>query len=217
MSAYQIEGQVTLGCLTKVVKDDGSFHMVFVSREGGVGCDCTGYQYRGTCVHSKLVAEKVVRPGRVHRVAAEPIIREVAKWFQPVLLWSELAGSYRRGKPDLKDVDVVAIGDAHAVAATAKEKGCEMGPCGRTIVRFTYKGLKFDFLFVDDQDCLGAALLYRTGPAELNIRMRGEAKRRGWKLNEKGLFNVERTKVAGETERSVFEALGFRYVEPKFR
>ena len=57
-----------------------------------------------------------------------------------------------------------------------------------------------------------------TGPAKYNIQMRGQAKRKGFRLNEYGLYNRESGEyVAGTTERSIFEALGLEYEAPTER
>ena len=57
-----------------------------------------------------------------------------------------------------------------------------------------------------------------TGPAMYNIHKRRLAKTKGYKLNEYGLYKRDTNeKVAGETEHSIYEALGWNYKEPTER
>ena len=57
-----------------------------------------------------------------------------------------------------------------------------------------------------------------TGPAKYNILMRMIAKKKGFRLNEYGLYDRESGDyVAGDTERSIFEALGMEYKAPTER
>jgi DNA polymerase (family 10) len=64
----------------------------------------------------------------------------------------------------------------------------------------------------------GAAMQYFTGSKAHNIELRDRALKLGLRLNEYGLFRVaDETRVAGETEESIYEALGLRWVEPELR
>jgi DNA polymerase (family 10) len=67
-------------------------------------------------------------------------------------------------------------------------------------------------------DSRGAAMQYFTGSKAHNIVLRDRAIQRGLKLNEYGLFRLdEETKVCGETEEEIYEALGLAWVEPELR
>ena len=64
------------------------------------------------------------------------------------------------------------------------------------------------------------AYLYFTGSYEFNERMRGIAKRQGYKLNEYGLYKLENNKerlIQIYSEKDVFDILGMNYLEPKDR
>ena len=62
-------------------------------------------------------------------------------------------------------------------------------------------------------------LLIRTGSAESNIRLSGLAKSKGWhlKASGEGLFDEDDNRIAGDTEESIFSALGIPYLEPNER
>jgi DNA polymerase (family 10) len=64
----------------------------------------------------------------------------------------------------------------------------------------------------------GAAMQYFTGSKAHNVRLRDRAIQQGLKLNEYGLFRVDDdSRVAGETEEGIYEALGMAWVPPELR
>lgn len=141
------------------------------------------------------------------------------------------AGSLRRGKETIGDVDVVASAadpaKLHAAlqAAPGVAKVLVSGDT-KTSVR-TDRGVQVDLRTVEDAQ-FGAALLYFTGSKEHNVRLRERAQRLGMRLNEYGLFReapgAEGTPqsrgeppVAARTEEEVYEALGLWWVPPELR
>jgi DNA polymerase (family 10) len=67
-------------------------------------------------------------------------------------------------------------------------------------------------------ESLGAALQYFTGSKAHNVALRDRAIQQGFRLNEYGLFRTDdETRVAGETEESIYEALGLAFVPPELR
>lgn len=131
----------------------------------------------------------------------------------------EVAGSYRREKETVGDIDILAISDTPAVIADAVAKldvVRNVVAHGDTKVSFDlHNGLRVDVRFVIPEQW-GAALLYFTGSKEHNIAMRKVAIQKGWKLNEYGLYNGEEV-VAQETEPEIYDALGLRFYEPTER
>lgn len=130
-----------------------------------------------------------------------------------------VAGSLRRGRPDVGDIDLVAAAspDAPVTAAfAALPEIAEVMACGsrRATVRL-WDGLQVDLLVVPPES-FGAALIHFTGSKPHNISLRRRAQRLGLKLNEYGLFSGRR-RLAGRTEREVYEALGLPYRPPTRR
>jgi DNA polymerase (family 10) len=129
-----------------------------------------------------------------------------------------VAGSIRQGKEMVGDVDIVIIPKTPVDEFIAKIK---------ETIDFEYGGTKKLFgmfmgrpinIFITTADSFGACLYQSTGPALYNVHKRRLAKAKGYKLNEYGLFNRETDeKVAGATEESIFEALGWSYREPSDR
>ena len=132
-----------------------------------------------------------------------------------------IAGSLRRGKETIGDIDILvgddepsAIMDAFVSYPDVSEILMK-GPTKST-VRLK-NGLQVDIRAVETKS-YGAALCYLTGSKEHNVYMRKVSIDMGFKLNEYGLFERDSGKmVAGATEDEVYRALGFSYIEPELR
>jgi len=133
----------------------------------------------------------------------------------------EYAGSLRRWRETIGDVDILATatGDTQAAAITAAFRGLTTdgvvvsGPT-KTTIR-TASGLQAD-LRVVTPGCWGAALQYFTGSQAHNVAVRAIAVRHGLKLSEYGLFRGEEL-IASATEEDVYAALGMDWVPPPMR
>ena len=131
----------------------------------------------------------------------------------------EFAGSYRRGRETVGDLDIVAVaGDPKqamdALAAYSSVASVLARGDTKMSVRLQ-SNLQVDLRIVPPQ-AYGAALQYFTGSKAHNVILRGMAKDRGWKLNEYGLFDGE-TLVAGDSEEAVYAALGLPWIPPELR
>ncbi len=132
---------------------------------------------------------------------------------------ADAAGSLRRRRETVGDLDfVVAARDFEAVARAFVELPDVVHVHARgetkTMVRLA-SGLDAD-LRVVEPECHGAALCYFTGSKAHNVALRRLAQRKGFKLNEYGLFRGDR-RVAGRTEEEVYEALGLDFIPPELR
>lgn len=130
-----------------------------------------------------------------------------------------VAGSYRRRRDTVGDLDILVTGKRGAAVGdrlAAYENVAEVlaqGPTRATVV--LRSGLQVDVRAVPEQS-YGAALLYFTGSKAHNIALRGLAQARKWKLNEYGLFAGKR-RIAGETEEEIYAKLGLAYIPPEMR
>ena len=131
----------------------------------------------------------------------------------------EIAGSLRRGKETIGDIDILGISDRPHDAADAfaslpdVEEVLAKGP-KKTSVRLA-DGVQVDLRIVPAES-FGAALQYFTGSQAHNIRLRERAVSLGFKLNEYGVFKGEE-RVAGRTEEEVYKALGLPWIPPELR
>jgi DNA polymerase (family 10) len=130
-----------------------------------------------------------------------------------------VAGSYRRMKETVGDIDILVTADSSAPVMDRFVKYPEVRDVlskGDTRASVVLKsGLQVDVRVVPPES-FGAALHYFTGSKAHNIVIRRLAQERGLKLNEYGLFKGER-RVAGDTEESVFAAVGLPWIPPELR
>jgi DNA polymerase (family 10) len=147
----------------------------------------------------------------------------------------EVAGSYRRRKETVGDLDILAISEdgaetvQHFVDYEDVTEVTSQGETRSTII--LRSGLQVD-LRVVPRESYGAALLYFTGSKAHNIALRNLALDRGFKVNEYGVFKTadedqessqEEQKegagkrVAGETESEIYNFFDLAYIEPELR
>jgi DNA polymerase (family 10) len=131
----------------------------------------------------------------------------------------EVAGSYRRRRETIGDLDVLvtASGSAKVMSRFVKyDEVAEVVSQGKT--RSTVKlrsGLQVDLRAVEPA-AYGAALQYFTGSKAHNVELRTIAQEQGYKLNEYGLFKGTR-RVAGKTEQKIYAKLGLDWMPPELR
>ena len=135
----------------------------------------------------------------------------------------ELAGSYRRGKETVGDLDVLVVSrDVAAVMDRFGQFPTVAQVIGRGETKMsvrTESGFQVD-LRVVPAESFGAALQYFTGSKEHNVVLRGRAKQRGLKINEYGVFRIDgeqETYVAGAEEADVYATLGLPVFPPELR
>ncbi len=133
----------------------------------------------------------------------------------------DLAGSLRRWKDTIKDIDILATSDnpeevMSELAHLPNVKEILMqGPTKSSII--TRQNLQVD-LRVVERESYGAALTYFTGSKAHNIRLREMAIKKGLKLNEYGIFREKDNKrVGGEKEQDIYAILGLPYIPPELR
>ena len=128
------------------------------------------------------------------------------------------AGSLRRWRETIGDVDILAAADDSAPLMAAFSAGQQViagGPT-KTSIR-TADGLQVD-LRVVQLDAWGAALQYFTGSQAHNVAVRQIAVRKKLKLSEYGLFDVGTGElIVSRTEEEVYERLGLAWIPPAMR
>jgi len=130
------------------------------------------------------------------------------------------AGSLRRGKETIGDIDIlVSSNHSSPVMDIFTHLSCvrEIMAKGETKSSIlTNQGLQID-LRVVSPDSFGAALQYFTGSRSHNINLRERAIKRGWKINEYGVFTQEGEKIAGRDEKEMYACLGLSFIPPELR
>ncbi|MCH7701079.1 MAG: DNA polymerase/3'-5' exonuclease PolX [Planctomycetes bacterium] len=154
-------------------------------------------------------------------ILAEPLAETVRA--MPGVERVEIAGSLRRGCETIGDIDLLCIAPDGAdivgrfvkldgvkrVLASGATKG------SITIDLDSKREVQID-LRVVEAAAFGAAWQYFTGSKQHNVRLREIAVKRGWRLNEYGVFDGEK-RLAGSTEKAVYRKLGLPWIPPELR
>jgi len=172
----------------------------------------------------RSIADYRRRTGRFLLVHAERLAAELIEDLRQVEGVEAItpAGSLRRGRETVGDLDLIVTGPNAAAALdrfVAFPRVQEVLGHGenKASARVGLEGLQVDVRALP-RESFGAAMQYFTGSKDHNVAIRTRAVRMGLKLNEYGLFRIDDdTKVAGETEESVYEALGLPWIPPELR
>jgi len=132
-----------------------------------------------------------------------------------------IAGSLRRRRDTIGDIDFLAIGTGKTAAFIerfiASVPGAEVIAGGKTKISLrSAQGIEVDLRVVPGNS-YGAALVYFTGSQAFNVKLRHLARESGYKLNEYGLFTSGNRKIAGKTEEEIFRSLKMAFVPPEMR
>lgn len=163
-------------------------------------------------------------------------IKKIEKYLARVITEKhDVAGSYRRGKPISRDMDLVILHAPFTEESAARLVNRINGINGinpqiihvfsqgsdkiGAILQYGHKRFKID-IFAAQKDNYVPMLLFATGSAKFNIAMRAIAKRRGMLLNQHGLYRIRDDgfeKINIKTEKQFFKYLNISYLEPKNR
>ncbi len=157
-------------------------------------------------------ADKIARDLREH-VSACPSVQQL-----------EVAGSYRRGRETVGDLDLLVVAEQ---AGEVMDRFAAFNGIADVLLRGDTKmsvrlwhGFQVDLRIVPAES-FGAAMQYFTGSKEHNVAVRKRAKQRGMKVNEYGVYRLSEdgreTVVAGETEEDVYGALDLPWIPPELR
>ena len=129
------------------------------------------------------------------------------------------AGSLRRGRETVGDLDLLVTGRDHAGIADHFASYPGFGQIlakGEDKVSVKLQNdMQVDVRLLE-RSAYGAALQYFTGSKEHNVALRERAKKKGWKLSEYGLYHGEKV-IASRTEEEVYAKLGLPWIPPELR
>jgi DNA polymerase/3'-5' exonuclease PolX len=139
-----------------------------------------------------------------------------------------VAGSYRRKKMVSGDIDILISSRVFTlremvdvlvekklitdILGIRSEKFMGIGCCNKCKINH----FRIDIEFLPEKE-IPTGLLYFTGSKEFNISIRGEALKKGYKLNQHGLYNQIGESVDIKTERGIFDELDMPYISPENR
>ncbi len=162
---------------------------------------------------------------RIYWATADEIVEQLRQHLGELteIQQLEFAGSYRRGRETVGDLDVLVVASRadqvmdHFARFSGSPKVMARGDTKMSI-RIA-SGLQIDLRIVPPES-FGAALQYFTGSKEHNVVLRTRAKQRGLKINEYGVYRVEGDQekyVAGQREQDVYAALDLPWFPPELR
>jgi len=159
--------------------------------------------------------------GRVPLKDAKKVANSVLRELKKIKSVKEAiaTGSIRREKPTIGDIDI-------AVKAKNTKDVIDRFVKSKIVKKVLAKGEKKAIVILkNNMQCdvrvalpeeYGATVLYFTGDKQHDIWLRKNAIKKGYKLNEYGLFEKGK-KIAGRTEKSVYDKLGIKMFPPKMR
>ncbi len=155
---------------------------------------------------------------------ADEIVQELLIWMRqcPAAKRVEAAGSWRRGRETVGDIDLLAESNEPAQVMdrlVAWESAGDVMLRGET--KTSIRGprdVQID-LRVVRRESFGAAWQYFTGSKEHNVRLRSRARDRGLSINEYGVTQLDGGAVAsaGATEEEIYAAVGLPWIPPELR
>ena len=159
--------------------------------------------------------------GRMNLGIAFPVAKRIVESLREKVTSSKIewAGSLRRMRENIGDIDLLATGpDKEKIlqAFTRLSEVKEILASGETKASVIVEGgIQVDLRVVEEES-YGAALQYFTGSKGHNIHLRGIAKAQGIKINEYGVFKGKK-KIGGKEEKDIYQVLGMQWMEPELR
>jgi DNA polymerase (family 10) len=173
----------------------------------------------------RSIAQYRMRTGRFLLSYAETVAAELIAELRQVPGVEAItpAGSLRRGRETVGDLDLLVTGPAAPEAVLSRfvayprvEEVLAHGE-NKASAKVGSEGLQVDVRALPPGS-FGAAMQYFTGSKDHNVAIRTRAVKMGLKLSEYGLFRLaDDVKVAGETEEGVYQALGLPWIPPELR
>ena len=167
---------------------------------------------------------QIFKKGRGRHLIGEvyPIVKQIETRLSNVkgVKRAVAAGSFRRMKETVGDIDYLVVSDSpqkvmdYFVEMPEVDEVLGKGP-SKTFVHLN-NGMDAD-LFVVPKESFGSSLQYFTGSKEHGIAMRKIALAKGLHLNEWGIFDNDKKRVAGFTEEEVYQALDLDWIPPEMR
>ena len=172
----------------------------------------------------KSIAQYRLRTGRFLISFAEQIAAELLQTLRatPGVTSAMAAGSLRRGRETVGDLDLLVTGPEaepalEAIATHPRAYQILSRGVNKVSITMGREAFQVDVRALP-KESFGAAMQYFTGSKDHNVAIRMRAIRMGLKLSEYGLFRLDDdSRVAGETEEEIYNALGLQWIPPEIR
>ncbi len=184
--------------------------------------DLEGFGEKSEELFAKSIEMQQASKGRLLLGAAMPAIEDIVKKLKDSGLAEDvfIAGSTRRMRETVGDLDILALSNK---SEELMDFFTKMNGVERTIVKGPTKstvwlslGISCDLRVIDPKS-IGAAQQYFTGSKDHNISVREIAVRKGYKLNEYGLFARSGKMIESRSEEVIYKKLGMQWIPPEMR
>jgi DNA polymerase (family 10) len=207
---YRVLGVVSIDDLERAAKD-GKLHEL-----DRMGEKLEEKILKGIEQHRRSTGRFRLADGLLH---AEAVVEELKKLKGVTRI--DVAGSCRRMKETIGDIDILVISTSQKKvmdAFTGMKSVSDVIARGDTKSSVILRGgIQVDVRVLHKEN-YGAALHYFTGSQDHNVVIRDRGKRKGLRVSEYGVFNVETAeRLGGATEEEVFAALGLPFIPPELR
>jgi len=159
---------------------------------------------------------KLVNGKKINAAAANLIVDKVKSIVGEEGVY--VAGSLRRGKEEVGDLDIVIVREEACKDLNFRLKtlvGVDL--TNRKTCSFVFEGVQIDLNLCSSR-LKGSYLLHWTGSTKENVRLRKAAKKKGLKLSQNGLVTLHGENLSeGKSEQAIYKMLGLDYVEPENR
>ena len=154
--------------------------------------------------------------GTIALKKAQELAGDIVKALDPWCESIEVAGSIRRRKPTVNDIDIVLVPKDWWELNKVVSRLGKVERSGEKMTRLILNGGVHLDIYYATPAKFATLFLIRTGSKENNIRLCSLAKKQGWRLfaSGEGLFNERAERIAGDSEESIYKALGIAYQEP---
>lgn len=165
---------------------------------------------------AEMLIELGRRPKRTFPLAeAETLAGGIAEWLEPYTSVAIVAGSIRRRRPRVGDIEMMVLPDDWASFSEAVDINGWKG--GDRIRRKVVADIPVEIHIAHDPKELGAMLMWYTGDNVFNVSMNSIAKRIGYTRNQYGIWHGDLPALQSPDEREFFDFLGAKWHDPEDR
>ena len=198
----------------------GQVYEIHRTPQGNLTCSCPGFRFSRTmpksCKH--LANFELPVDQRIPLKLADEVAAEVVAVMLPVVERVQVAGSLRRRRPEVKDVDLVceprSMEDLEATLTAAGAADVHVAP---VTVTFRWRDVQVE-VYLADAASYAMTLLWRTGSRQHNIKLAEAAKKMGLSIRKEGVVDaVTEERLAWRSEQEIFAALKVPYCKPEER
>lgn len=186
-------------------------------------CDCPAFKYQGhRCKHTLLIRpinkrnSNISEKTKIELNKGIEIANEFVKKIKNFCENIYIGGSISRKKPIVGDVDIAVIPSNLDILKKRLQTIGIIKAQGDKLTNLMFMQTQFN-IFFSNFESWEPICLYATGSSSFNLKMRSEAKKLGYLLNQEGLWTNDKKELITTKEKEIFAKLALKYVIPENR